>query len=390
MKDFCQNDSVRNTATLDQRKPKVLFVGAFPPAGIKIFGGNVTACRILMQSSFPNRIDLDLLDSTQISNPPPGFWVRLKLAIKRLLLYNKMFQRKKPDCLLLFCSAGMSFFEKSLMAWCAKIRSVHTLIFPRGGALMDYCKNSRFNTVLVKLALGGSKKFLCQGPRWQDFATKTCGFNKKDAPVIPNWTASQEFLKLGRERRHYTHASPLRVLYVGSVERRKGVFDLIEMARLLVSNGNKKIRVSIAGDGHAMTHLKELIESNHLKQYFYFHGWADSLKLLKLYSSNDVFILPSYTEGLPNAMIEAMASGLAVVVTPVGTIPDVISNNINGLIIPPKAPDAMADAISRLMKKPELLERLARAGYSTANERFAVEPAVEKLLLAINSVVKEK
>ncbi|HIE83591.1 MAG TPA: hypothetical protein EYQ00_06970 [Dehalococcoidia bacterium] len=111
-------------------RPHVLFVGAFPPTHRKVFGGNVTDCKALLESSFPEHVELTLLDSTQISNPGPSSPVRVVLAIKRLIRFLILFERRRPDALLLFSSGGASLLEKATMAWWARLRSVPSLIFP--------------------------------------------------------------------------------------------------------------------------------------------------------------------------------------------------------------------------------------------------------------------
>ncbi len=76
---------------MPQSKPKILIVGAFPPPESKIFGGIVTSCKVLLASSLPDKADLTLIDSTQISNPPPGLRVRLWLAMKRVMTFIRLF-----------------------------------------------------------------------------------------------------------------------------------------------------------------------------------------------------------------------------------------------------------------------------------------------------------
>src|SRR5579871_3235557 len=116
---------------------RVLFVGAFPKPGSVIFGGMVTSCRILMSSSFPSRVDLDLLDSTQISNPPPELWVRLIRAALRFGRFIGRFERHRPDAVMLFVAVGASIVEKGAMAWYARLRGVPVIMFPRGGSVVD-------------------------------------------------------------------------------------------------------------------------------------------------------------------------------------------------------------------------------------------------------------
>jgi hypothetical protein len=89
-------------------RPRVLFVGAFPRPGGAVVGGMVTSCGILLESSFPTRLYLDLMDSTQISNPPPGFAVRLLRAAGRFAKFTGRLERHRPDVVLLFVAVGAS------------------------------------------------------------------------------------------------------------------------------------------------------------------------------------------------------------------------------------------------------------------------------------------
>lgn len=357
--------------------PKLLFIGAFPPVGKKIFGGNVTACRILLDSSFVRRFDLYLVDSTQISNPPPKFLVRLIIAIKRMRVFIKKIHKDKPDVVLAFCSTGASLLEKCLMIWYARYLGIPGIIFPRGGALIENCKKSKITSFWVSKILGGAEKFFCQGTKWQQFAMGICGFSRQNAPIVPNWTASQKLLNVGKKRELDYTLTQLKILYVGWVEKGKGILDLVKAANYMVSMGKKDFMFTIAGDGNAMAELKRLISHSNMENYFNLLGWVDLEELIGLYSVNEIFILPSHAEGLPNAMIEAMAAGLAVIVTPVGNIPDVIRDESNGIIIEPANPKMIAEKIIDLSANRDKLKNIACNAKDTALNYFSVEPVVD-------------
>ena len=153
-------------------RPRVLFVGAFPPPGGAIVGGMVTSCGILLASSFPARLDLDLLDSTQISNPPPRFAVRLLRAAGRFVKFIGRIERHRPDVVLLFVAVGASIVEKGAMAWYARLRGVPVIMFPRGGSVIDDCRKSAFTRTWVRCAFRGARKIVCQSESWQRFADR--------------------------------------------------------------------------------------------------------------------------------------------------------------------------------------------------------------------------
>ena len=118
-----------------------------------------------------------------------------------------------------------------------------------------------------------------------------------------------------------------------------------------------------------------------------FHGWLQGAQLEHRYREADVFVLPSWTEGLPNAMIEAMAAKLAVVVTAVGNIPDVIEDGVTGLLVPPRDVAVLTRALARMIDEPALRNSLAQAGHNGARATFSVEPAVERLVSEIQDAM---
>lgn len=361
-------------------KPKVLFVGAFPPPHRNVIGGNVTDCKILLESSFSNRADLCLLDSTQISNPAPNFFIRLIYAIRRLLFFFFLFEWHKPDAVLLFTGSGIGLLEKGLMAMYAKIRSGHAFLFPRGGGILEKYKAKSKLPFWVKIAFGGASKIFCQGHIMENFLLSRLNRNPSDFVVINNWTATQELIGIGQNRLISTKP-PIHLLFVGWLEKEKGVYDLLEAVKLL--REELDLRLDFVGDGAARANLSNLILSYGLSSVITIHGWKKSETLKDFYKSSDVFVLPSWIEGLPNALVEAMASGLCVIASNVGNIPEVIKNNDNGLLVNPKNVIELASAIKLASTDNELRYRVGRAAHRMAKNNFSVEIAAERLVSAM-------
>lgn len=363
-------------------KHRVLFVGAFPPKGKPIFGGNVTACRTLMQSSFPKRLDLDLIDSTQLSNPAPHFVVRLLLAMRRFLTFIIRFEKRKPDAVLLFTGSGAGFIEKGLMGWYTRIRHSRSFIFPRGGGLLHSYSSSRGVVPgWTKALFGSAEKIFCQGPTWREYVMRGLGRPEIDAPIIPNWTATDELLAIGKNRRLLPASGETRLLFVGWVEQEKGIFELLAAVRDLSDQGGYAL--DIVGHGRALPAARSFVKENGISDIVTFHGWLEGADLVGRYRDSDVFVLPSWAEGLPNAMIEAMAAGLCIVTTPVGNIPDVIEDRRNGILVPPRNTLALKIALGGLLTDEGLRSRLSGEAHETALQRFSVEPAVDIMIRAM-------
>jgi len=271
--------------------------------------------------------------------------------------------------------------EKGTMAWYARFRGTPALMFPRGGAVIDACHRSRFTRSWVRVALGGARKILCQGPAWQRFAVNLLGFRLEDAPIITNWTATPELLSVGRQRSFNPGDRPVRLLFLGWLEQKKGVFELIEACRQL--SESRKFVLDIVGEGTASEATRELVVRYGLGDIVRFRGWLKGADVEKALAEADVLVLPSWAEGLPNAMIEAMAARLAVVVSAVGNIPDVVTDGCEALLVPPQDVSALQAALAKVIDDPVLRRRLGDAAFSLAASQWGVEQAVEGILSAV-------
>jgi glycosyltransferase involved in cell wall biosynthesis len=366
------------------RRPRLLVVGGFPRPGHTVYGGIVTASQALLRSGLGERFDIVPFDSTQASNPPPGLLVRTGLAALRFARFVARVVFHRPDAVMLFAATGFSLIEKGAMAWVCRLLRLPVAIFPRGGASIEMAARSAFNRAWTRWALAGADKVLCQGPAWQRFVVGLGDHDPHHAPIIENWTATDELCAIGAARVQ-EDLPTVRLLFVGWLEKDKGVGDLLEAcARLRPSHD---FVLQIAGDGAYREEAQRLVDSNGLGQTVRFLGWLKAPQLVELYRRSDVFVLPSWAEGFPNALIEAMAAGLPAVVTTVGNIPDLVGDGVEALLVPPKDVGALAAALEAVLIDPRRRQALGSNAHALAKARFSIDAAVEKLDLAITEMI---
>ena len=142
--------------------------------------------------------------------------------------------------------------------------------------------------------------FLCQGRKWKKFAINQIGFKPSNAITINNWTATKENIQIGLNRNYIKNEGTKKLLFVGWLEEFKGVFDLLEASKSLIQQGYK-FQLTFVGDGNAKAQVKEYIKNYNLSSYIKLEGWVDDTNLTRLLENNDIFILPSWSEGLPNS-----------------------------------------------------------------------------------------
>lgn len=370
------------------KKPRVLIVGAFPPPSLNIFGGIATVCRNLVQSSLSDRFELVLVDSTQRGNPLPGIVTRVVFGAWRALVYCKALVSSRPDAVILFCSGRGSVLEKSGLARLAGMAGIPTLVFPRAGGLIDLAAASRFSRLWIRWALKSATYFLCQGPTWHRFAVDVVGFSPSHAPLVPNWTATTRLLSIGSGRVGRSEGHVVQLLFLGWLEREKGIIELLQACAGLSERYD--FRLVIAGRGHAEQEARRYVRHYALSDRVEFAGWVHGERLEKLLADSDVLVLPSWAEGLPNAMIEAMSAGLAVIVSAVGNVPDVVTDGCEALLVPPRNVVELQTAIQRLLDDPALLDSIAARGHAFVGKNYAMEPAIEVLSRTIESAITSR
>jgi glycosyltransferase involved in cell wall biosynthesis len=229
---------------------------------------------------------------------------------------------------------------------------------------------------------------ICQGTAYQDFFVQTVGLAPARCPVIHNWTATTELLDIGAVRTYGSDEGPLQVLFLGWIDREKGIFELLEAARCLSQTAEvPAFKLVIAGDGSATNDVRRELEDPQLARMVELTGWIDSEAKVERLRIAHLLVLPSYMEGMPNALIEAMAAGLPVVATDVGAVTDVVSDGVNGLVIPPRNTDRLAEALRELLLDARLRERMGRAGWHTAKDSFSAERAVDQIVALVHDVV---
>jgi L-malate glycosyltransferase len=156
----------------------------------------------------------------------------------------------------------------------------------------------------------------------------------------------------------------------------KGHTDIIRAAGEVVRQF-PSARFLLIGDGHERARLEEMAAQFNLSENILFLGRRDDVS--SLLSCCDLFVLPSWAEGLPNSVLEAMAARLPVVATQVGGIPELIEDGLNGLLVPPKDPPALAAAIRRLLEDSSFADKLAQGAQERARTEFSFERLLSEL-----------
>jgi len=182
---------------------------------------------------------------------------------------------------------------------------------------------------------------------------------------------------------HKSNEVPV-VLFSSRMLVTKGLLEYIEAARTLKERG-LKARFAIAGKtdpGNPASIPEEQIEAWKQSETIEWWGWQDDMP--SALARADIFCLPSYREGVPNALLEAAASGLSIVTTDVPGCRDVVTNGVNGWLVPVKNADALANALETLITNPELRRKMGNAGREIAMNQFSMAKVNQETLAVYN------
>jgi glycosyltransferase involved in cell wall biosynthesis len=175
------------------------------------------------------------------------------------------------------------------------------------------------------------------------------------------------------------------ILCVARLVPKKGLNDLISAADILRRRG-RSFKVEIIGNGPLRGALETQVTQLGLDDRVKLLGALPHESVCEAYQRAFMFVLPCVVtadgdrDGIPNVLLEAMASGVPVVSTAVSGIPELIDAERDGLLVPPNSPAMLADAIDRLLSCPELSERLARAARTKIEASFSMDHGTSRLL----------
>ena len=173
---------------------------------------------------------------------------------------------------------------------------------------------------------------------------------------------------------------PLRLVYIGRVARDKGLYESLQGMRLATELG-VDVRLIVAGEGPELDRLRRYAIALGIGTKVSFIAPVNATQKVRLLSIADSLLLPSYSEGLPYSLLEAMAAGVPVIATPVGAIPDVMTHGTHGLIVPPRDGKAIAEALVKLAGDREQLSWMSRACRLRVRAAFAIERLAQRFAL---------
>jgi glycosyltransferase involved in cell wall biosynthesis len=344
---------------------RVLVVGP-APAGATSRGGMATVAALM--SAHPDEGVSITVVPTFVEG---SVWRRLAVGVYGILRATWLLLRRRTDVLHVHLAHGGSVIRKALPLSAARLAGVPAVVHGHShdfGGWFDRLPPAGQRAVRRLLV---ADHWVVLGERHvEEYASRLQLTGARisvlhNAVRIPDTPVSQS--GVGR-----VHAVAL-----GRLGIRKGSYDLIAAVGALDERVRRRLCVTLAGDGE-VDDVRAAVAASGLHETIHVAGWLDPAARDELLCTAHIFVLPSRDEGLPMALLEAMAYGLAPVTTMVGSIGEAVSDRVNGLIVAPGCPSQIAEVLTALVNDERLRARLGTAARSRAGD-FRLDRWYERL-----------
>ena len=305
---------------------------------------------------------------------------KLLCFVWSLLMLPKYLLSRRCKIFHIHTASRSSFIRKSIITWAGLLFRKKVILHLHGGEFMQFYTEEcgSLSKWYIKQTFNFVSKVVVLSSQWEknihqisNIASIVVLFN----PVIVNAVERNEI-----------DAKTNILLFLGRIGEGKGFWDILN-ALSIVNKTHSDFIFKYGGDGE-IEKAEKMINELGLDHNTEYLGWVTGEQKQKILNESLIYLLPSYNEGLPIGILEAMASKVSIIASPVGGIPDAISDKINGLLIQPGDVGALSEAIKSLLDSDILCQALSDKAYEDVRNKFSVDvvvPQIESLYQELDS-----
>jgi len=275
-------------------------------------------------------------------------------------------------------SSYISFYRKYLLFLTIKYLLRRKIIYHiHSGKYQVFIENTnRLVAMMIKQMVEQSDGIICLSIQWKEFFEKK--FRLKSISILNNIIPFPVESVKNREDKK------VRFLLLGKVGEGKGIFDLIETVYKNQNYFRDKIEIMIGGDGE-IDRLKQEIKEYRLEETIKYIGWVSGTKKDRLLANSDVYLLPSYNEGLPISILEAMSYKKPIISTDVGGISTIVKNDFNGFLIKAGDKNALFAGMKYFIENREKIDEYGLNSFQLSKD-FLPDKVIKNLHIIYSKV----
>jgi len=313
-------------------------------------GGQITAANGLIHYLKSRGDEVVIVNSIYSGRGRIGRVSKIGGILSRLMKVRNFAKNAELDFIVFFTGSVVSIFERILITFFVKKNRVKLVFFFRNARILCVTPNSLFGRVIGKF-LNRIDFLLVQGQAWS-LHLQQLGLNTNKIKIIPNWLPVDS--EVAKKPISIENTDVIKFLFVGRIEKDKGIFELIEASSILAECGNNKFELWVVGDGGSFSEVKAKVLKAGYGITILF-GWKNKTEIHDIIRKAHVLVLPSYSEGFPNVILEAMSQGLPILASNVGAIPESVIDGLNGYLVEPRSTESLLAVMQRYLNNPKLI-----------------------------------
>jgi glycosyltransferase involved in cell wall biosynthesis len=359
--------------------PHILMLGPTPP----LTGGMATVVSNLKESSLAKQCQLVILNNGKTTSEDRSLTIGIASQLRFLGQLIITILRQKTDIVHIHTCSGFTFWRDCVHMALARLLARKVVLHIHGAKFDQFIADmNTLQQTLLKTAFEKAASVIVLSKEWLQ---KLRSFSP-DAQwdVVPNGVI------MPKKHRRMTE-SGANFIFLGDLSKRKGIYDLITAVGFASRHGFRGMVYLAGGETSPgqKTKVEELIRQLGIQNQVKLLGIVSGNKKTEALREADCFVLPSYAEGLPMALLEAMAYELPVITTDVGGIPEVVTDGQEGFLIKPGDIKALADRMTLLAKDKKLRQRMGRAGRRRVEENYSMNVMVERIMKVYREILDE-
>ncbi|WP_375089628.1 glycosyltransferase family 4 protein [Peribacillus sp. RS7] len=349
---------------------KIIMVG--PDINMK--GGISAVNKTLLNS---NRSAEDYVIKYIASYVDGSIFLKLFVAIKGLFQMLFLLLFFNPRIIHIHSASRGSFRRKYFYYLLARAFNKKIIYHIHGAEFaIYYAEASLFEKKKIIRVLENVDKVIALSNTWKNNLLKIAP--SSNVEVVHNPVNIKNF------KAKYNPSNEVNILFMGRLGKRKGVYDLLQAIEEIIIS-YPFVKLYLCGDGE-INKVKEIIEKKNLSNNVFIPGWINNEEKIKYIQKSDIYILPSYNEGLPISILEAMAGSLPIISTKIGGIPEAVSQGENGYLFTPGNIKDMKMYLIKLIEDKPLRERLGKESLEICRNNFDIQ-IINKNIIKIYSLL---
>lgn len=344
-------------------KKKVLMIGTH----LDTKGGISSVAKVYQQGGLFERFGVDYL----ASHCDGGAFKKLKVMLLAYFHFVGYLVRGRVSLIHVHVASRASFWRKSVFLLLGQCFGIPTILHLHGAEFELFYSQEcgRLRQAFIRYIFDHTDRVVVLSEAWRSWVSTITANPHVEA--IYNPVILPDALTAWGDRKSGS------ILSLGRIGKRKGSYDLLDAAARIVAE-TPGLSIRLGGDGEVEGARNRAVQLG-LQDHLELLGWVAGADKERELRTATVYVLPSYNEGLPMSVLEAMAAGLPIVSTPVGGIPEAVSDGTEGFLVQPGDVAALSAKLACLLSDPVLAQRMGQAAHRKVETCFSAQAILPKI-----------